>query len=89
MLWHLIVKRARAEGFLVFDYVQRYREAQEQIAKWIGAGKVQYRETIVDGLENAPRAFIGLFRGENLGKQLVVWRSRERACQFRPFCGNA
>jgi len=71
LLWHLIVKRARAEGFLVFDYVQRYREAQEQIAQWLGAGQVQYRENVVDGLENAPEAFIGLFRGENLGKQLV------------------
>jgi NADPH:quinone reductase len=52
-------------------YVQRYREAQEQIAQWLGAGQMQYRENVVDGLENAPDAFIGLFRGENIGKQLV------------------
>lgn len=71
LLWHLIVKRARAEGFLVFDYAHRYREAQEQLAGWIKAGRIEYRETITDGLENAPRAFIGLFQGENLGKQLV------------------
>jgi NADPH-dependent curcumin reductase CurA len=71
LLWHLIVKRARVEGFLVLDYVERYREAQQEIAKWLAEGKIQYRETIVDGLENAPKAFIGLFRGENLGKQLV------------------
>ena len=71
LLWQLIVKRARAEGFLVFDFIHRYREAQEQIAEWLRQGKVKYRETIVDGLENAPKAFIGLFRGENLGKQLV------------------
>ncbi len=70
-LWHLIVKRARVEGFLVFDFAERYSEGQQQIAEWIKAGKVKYRETIVDGLENAPRAFIGLFSGENLGKQLV------------------
>jgi NADPH-dependent curcumin reductase CurA len=71
LLWHLIVKRARVQGFLVFDFVDRYRHALEQIDQWMREGKVQYRETIVDGLENAPNAFIGLFRGENLGKQLV------------------
>ncbi len=71
LLWQLIVKRARVEGFLVLDYIERYREAQQQIAKWLGEGKIQYRESIVDGLENAPKAFIGLFHGENLGKQLV------------------
>jgi len=71
LLWHLIVKRARAEGFLVLDFAQRYGEAQGRIAEWLGEGKIKHRETIVDGLENAPRAFIGLFHGENLGKQLV------------------
>lgn len=71
LLWYLIVKRARVEGFLIFDYADRYREAQTQIARWMAEGKLQYRETIVEGLENAPRAFIGLFHGENIGKQLV------------------
>lgn len=71
VLWHLIVKRARAEGFLVFDYASRFPEGQRQMARWIAEGKLKYRETITDGLENAPRAFIGLFQGENLGKQLV------------------
>jgi NADPH-dependent curcumin reductase CurA len=71
LLWHLIVKRARAEGFLVFDFAERYGEAHRQIAEWLREGKLQYRETVVDGLEHAPRAFIGLFHGENLGKQLV------------------
>lgn len=71
LLWHLIVKRARAEGFLVFDFAQRYGEAQGQIAAWLREGKIKYQESVVDGLENAPRAFIGLFGGENLGKQLV------------------
>jgi NADPH-dependent curcumin reductase CurA len=46
-------------------------EAQRRIAGWLRDGRLQYRETIVDGLENAPRAFIGLFHGENFGKQLV------------------
>jgi NADPH:quinone reductase len=70
-LWQLIVKRARVEGFLIFDYADRYSEGQREIAQWLKAGRVQYRETIVDGLENAPKAFLGLFSGENLGKQLV------------------
>ncbi|HUT94953.1 MAG TPA: NADP-dependent oxidoreductase [Thermoguttaceae bacterium] len=70
-LWHLIVKRARVEGFLVFDFADRYSEGQQQMSQWITAGKIKYRETVVDGLENAPKAFIGLFSGENTGKQLV------------------
>ncbi len=70
-LWHLIVKRARAEGFLVFDFAERYGEAQGQIAEWLSEGKIKYHETVVEGLGNAPEAFIGLFHGENLGKQLV------------------
>jgi NADPH-dependent curcumin reductase CurA len=70
-LWHLIVKRARVEGFLVFDFAHRFPEGQRQIAGWIKEGKVKYRETVSAGLASAPRAFIGLFHGENLGKQLV------------------
>ena len=71
LLWHLIVKRARAEGFLVFDFAGRFPEAQRQMAQWIKEGAVKYHESIVDGLENASAAFIGLFHGQNLGKQLV------------------
>ena len=71
LLWHLIVKQARAEGFLVFQFAKRFHEGQQQVAQWIKEGRVKYRESIVDGLEHAPEAFIGLFHGENLGKQLV------------------
>ena len=71
LLWNLIVKQARAEGFLVFQFADRYAEGRRQIAQWLKEGKVKYRETIVDGFENAPRAFIGLFHGENTGKMLV------------------
>jgi NADPH-dependent curcumin reductase CurA len=67
----LLVKQARAEGFLVFQFAQRYPEGLRAMAAWLTAGKIQYVETIVDGLENAPRAFIGMLRGENTGKQLV------------------
>lgn len=71
LLWHLIVKQARAEGFLVFNFADRFPEGQRQVAQWINEGKVQYCETITDGLERAPEAFIGLFHGDNTGKQLV------------------
>jgi NADPH-dependent curcumin reductase CurA len=71
LLWHLIIKQARAEGFLVFHYASRYAEGIRQMATWLNAGKLKYREQFVDGIENTPRAFIGLLRGENMGKQLV------------------
>lgn len=75
LLWHLIVKRAKAEGFLVFEYASRYKEAIIEMAQWLRDGKLTYRETIAEGLENAPAAFIGLFQGENIGKQLVRVRA--------------
>lgn len=71
LLWHLIVKQARAEGFLVFQFAPRYAEGLKQMAAWLKAGKLKYREQFVDGIENAPRAFIGMLQGENTGKQLV------------------
>ena len=55
----------------MFQFASRFREGQQQMAQWIKEGKVKYQETIVDGLEHAPQAFIGLFHGENVGKQLV------------------
>lgn len=70
-LWHLIMNRARAEGFLVFEYENRYEEARRRIARWIDEGRVKYRETFVDGLDKAPEAFIGLFHGDNIGKMVV------------------
>ncbi|MFC6835761.1 NADP-dependent oxidoreductase [Halomarina ordinaria] len=70
-LGELITKRARVEGVLVRDYVERYEEANERLARWVGDGTVQYRETVTEGLENAPDAFLGLFDGVNVGKQVV------------------
>jgi NADPH:quinone reductase len=69
---HLIVKSAMAKGFLVIpDYRERFPEAREHLKKWLDEGKLKPCETIVHGLENIPQAFLGLFSGENLGKQLV------------------
>ncbi len=71
LMFQLIVKQARAEGFLVFQFAKRYAEGIQKLAGWLAEGKLTYRETVVEGLENAPRAFIGLFLGENTGKQIV------------------
>jgi NADPH-dependent curcumin reductase CurA len=71
LLGHLVVKQARAEGFLITQFAPRYRQALQQMATWLKAGKLKYREQFVDGLENTPRAFIGMLQGENMGKQLV------------------
>lgn len=70
-LWQLIVRQARAEGFLVFKFAARFPEALPRMAQWLHEGKLKYRETIAEGLENAPRAFIDMLQGENIGKQLV------------------
>lgn len=71
LLWHTITKQMRIEGFLVFQFADRYKEGLAKMAEWLRAGKLKYRETVVEGLENAPRAFMGMLRGENIGKQLV------------------
>ena len=68
---HLLVKRARMQGFVVFDFADRYDEAKSSLLEWIRAGKLHYREDVLDGLEQAPDAIAGLYRGENLGKRLI------------------
>jgi NADPH-dependent curcumin reductase CurA len=68
---HLLVKSARMEGFLVFDYEHRTGDAVRQLAQWVRDGKLRYREDILEGLERAPDAIAGLYRGENLGKRLI------------------
>lgn len=70
-LWALIVKQAKAEGFLVFQFSERFDQGLRQMAQWLQEGKLKYRENVVEGIENAPRAFIGMLKGENIGKQLV------------------
>ena len=67
----LIVFRARMEGFLVSDYAHRFEEAAARLVRWVADGTIRYREDVTDGLENAPRAFIGMLNGENRGKALV------------------
>ena len=68
---YLLVKSALMKGFIVIDYADRSDEGIRQLAQWVSQKKLKYAEHVVEGLENAPRAFIGLFKGENLGKQIV------------------
>lgn len=71
LLWNLIVKRALVQGFLVFDFKDQYRDGLKQLTEWLSSGQLKYRESIAEGIENAASAFIGLFQGSNVGKQLV------------------
>lgn len=68
---HLLVKSARAEGFLYFDYAHRVDEAVRRLASLVRSGQLRYREDILRGLESAPGAIAGLYRGENLGKRII------------------
>ena len=68
---NLLLKRGRMEGFLVLDYLPRAAEAVMQLWQWVQAGELKDRVDVMHGLENAPRALIRLFTGENLGKQLL------------------
>lgn len=71
LLWNLIVKRATIQGFLVFDFADRYREALTELSKWVQDGSLHYKENLTEGFEKMPQAFIGLFEGTNTGKQLI------------------
>ena len=67
----ILVKRLTFRGFIVWDFASQENEALSELANWIKDGKLHYREDIVDGLENAPEAFIGLLEGKNFGKLVV------------------
>ncbi len=67
----VIAARLQIKGFIVFDYFPRLPEFFAEMGPWVADGTVKSRETIVDGLENAPDAFLGLFRGANTGKMLI------------------
>jgi NADPH-dependent curcumin reductase CurA len=68
--WFLI-RRARMQGLLASDFAHRYDEAFTRLAQWVREKKLRYREDISNGIETAPGAIAGLYRGENLGKRLI------------------
>ncbi|NRD80096.1 NADP-dependent oxidoreductase [Bacillus sp. BRMEA1] len=67
----LLTTSSLMKGFIVSDYAEHNKEAIIQLSQWVREGKIQYRENVVEGFENTVEAFLGLFRGDNIGKQLV------------------
>ena len=67
----LLAHTALMQGFLVRNYADRFEDGLRQLAQWLRDKRLKYAEDVIEGLENTPKAFIGLFAGENLGKQLV------------------
>jgi NADPH-dependent curcumin reductase len=67
----LLVNRLLVQGFIILDHMEVWPQAMKELGGLVAAGKLKYRETVAQGLESAPRAFMGLLKGENLGKQLV------------------
>jgi NADPH-dependent curcumin reductase CurA len=68
---YLLVNSALMKGFIITEYAARFSEGVKQLAEWLAAGKLKNAESVVEGFENTPQAFIGLFTGDNLGKQIV------------------
>ncbi|MGO9485618.1 MAG: NADP-dependent oxidoreductase [Rhodomicrobium sp.] len=67
----ILTRRLRVQGFIVYDFTHQTQDFLREAAGWIREGKLKYREDIVEGLENAPQAFIGMLKGANFGKLLV------------------
>jgi NADPH-dependent curcumin reductase CurA len=70
-LFNLIGNRALMQGFIISDHFNRYPEFVAEVGPWLKAGRVKYEETIVEGIERAVAAFLGLFSGDNTGKMIV------------------
>ncbi|MBP1932118.1 NADP-dependent oxidoreductase [Ammoniphilus resinae] len=67
----ILISSAMMKGFIVGNYAERFPEGAAELARWVKEGSIKYQENIVEGFENTVQAFLGLFKGENLGKQLV------------------
>lgn len=70
-LFHIIGKRLNLQGFIISDHYEHFADFLETMSGWLTEGKIIYRETITEGIENAPRAFTQLFTGEKIGKQII------------------
>jgi NADPH-dependent curcumin reductase len=68
---HLLLKRARMQGFVIFDHMDKYEASVTQLANWVRTGQLHYVEDILNGLDACPDALAGLYRGENTGKRII------------------
>ncbi|HUA90792.1 MAG TPA: NADP-dependent oxidoreductase [Steroidobacteraceae bacterium] len=71
LLSTLLRRRIKVQGFIIFDHFDRMPQFQQDMGQWVREGKIEYREEVVEGLERAPAAFMGMLRGENFGKLVV------------------
>ena len=71
MFRSILVNRIKVQGLIVFDWLERYPEANQALGELAAAGRLKTRESVLQGIEQAPRGLIGLLKGENFGKQLV------------------
>ena len=71
MFRSILVTRIKMQGMIVFDWFERYPEANQALLELVVAGKLKYRESVLEGIENAPKGLIGLLKGQNFGKQLI------------------
>ena len=67
----IVVKRLIMQGFIVMDYMDQRAEALADLQSWVASGKLKVQEDVIDGIENTPKALIGLLAGENRGKRMV------------------
>jgi NADPH-dependent curcumin reductase len=70
-LFSMIGNRVLMEGFIISDHLSLYPEIRAELGGWLKAGRIKREETVVEGIENAPKAFLGLFSGDNVGKMVV------------------
>jgi NADPH-dependent curcumin reductase CurA len=70
-MFMVVTKRLRMQGYIISDHFEHFPAFIEKATEWVRDGRLAYRETVIEGIENAPKAFVGLLRGENLGKMLV------------------
>lgn len=71
LLWAMIVRRLTMKGFLVGDFTAQHADALKDLTAWYHEGRLKARQHVVEGLDHTPDAFIGLFRGDNIGKVVV------------------
>jgi len=70
-MFMVVTKRLLIQGYIINDHYEHFREFLDAATGWVRDGRLRYRETVIEGIETAPTAFVGLLRGENVGKMLV------------------